>query len=301
MRKFVVKSLIFLCSLTSIITVSFLIIYAYFSAHPFKKTYQTIFLGDSRIQYLYKNNSNFAFNSESFKFNYYKLLSLNKIKKVDTVFLGCSHHSFSHYFEGYLNNQEEVLPRYFVIDPQPSQLIRKFKFTNLHFLFKKQYELAYNAIVKKYNFVPAGYAIPSSKKVDLNKLKKRIQQQFYDNKKVMKFSLQQIAYFDTIIKYCKSKHIQLILINSPVHPTYKSLIPKTYIDFYATKTAGLKILDLSDSLRHAEDFMPDGDHISRFSFDKTTQMIQRFRNLFSKGMSVPQNQQSSSESKQSKL
>lgn len=288
MRKFVVQSLIFIVSLILIITISFSAIYTHFSKHPFKKYYQTVFLGDSRIQYLYKNNANFAYNSESFKFNYYKLLSLNKIKKTDTVFLGCSHHSFSHYFEGYLNNQQEVLPRYFVIEPEPIKMIQQFNFTNLHFLIKKQFELASNSIFKKYHFVPSGYAIPSRKKVDIIKLKKRIQQQFYDHQRVMKFSTQQIAYFDTIVRYCKEQKIELILINSPVYPTYKSLIPKEYLNFYVNKTKGMQMFDLSDSLSNPDDFMPDGDHISRTAFDKTTKMIQRFRLLNSKVNPIPQ-------------
>lgn len=288
MRKFVVKTLIFTFGILFIITISLTAIYHHFSANPFKKTYQTVFLGDSRIQYLYKSNVNFAYNSESFKFNYYKLLSLNKIKKTDTVFLGCSHHSFSHYFEGYLNNQEEVLPRYLVIDPQPMNVFRQYHFLNLHFLIKKQFELAWNTVVKKYNFVPAGYAIPASKKVDLNKVKKRIQQQFYDHQKVMKFSSQQIAYFDTIVNYCNSHKIHLILINSPVFKDYKVQIPHNYLSFYASKTKHIPMLNLSDSLSKPEEFMPDGDHISRAAFDKTTLMIQRYRNLISL-RNVPQN------------
>jgi hypothetical protein len=204
------------------------------------------------------------------------------------VFLGCSHHSFSHYFEGYLNNQEEVLPRYLVIDPHPMNVFRQYYFLNLHFLIKKQFELAYNATFKKYNFVPAGYAIPARKKVDMTKLKKRIQQQFYDHQHLMKFSSQQIAYFDTIVQYCKKQQIQLILINSPVYPAYKSLIPSEYLHYYSAKTKGIQMLDLSDSLSKPDDFMPDGDHISRTAFDKTTKMIQRFRLLNSKGFPIPQ-------------
>lgn len=288
MRKFVVKTIVFIFSFMFIVTISFSAIYFHFSKHPFRKSYHTVFLGDSRIQYLFKSNANFAYNSESFKFNYYKLLSLNKIKKTDTVFLGCSHHSFSHYFEGYLNNQQEVLPRYLAIDPEPIKMIQQFNFTNLHFLIKKQYEFAYYAIFKKYNFVPAGYAIPSRKKVDMTKLKKRIQQQFYDHQHLMKFSSQQIAYFDTIVQYCKKQQIQLILINSPVYPAYKSLIPSKYLHYYSSKTKGIQMLDLSDSLRKPDDFMPDGDHISRTAFDKTTKMIHRFRSNHSKGYLIPQ-------------
>lgn len=288
MRKFVVKTIVFICSFMFIVTISFSAIYHHFSKHPFRQTYHTVFLGDSRIQYLFKSNSNFAYNSESFKFNYYKLLSLNKTKKTDTVFLGCSHHSFSHYFEGYLNNQQEVLPRYFVIDPDPMNVFRQYHFLNLHFLIKKQYEFTYNAIFKNYNFVPAGYAIPSRKKVDMTKLKNRIQQQFYDHQHVMKFSSQQIAYFDTIVQYCKKQQIQLILINSPVYPAYKSLIPSEYQNLYSAKTKKIQMLDLSDSLRKPDDFMPDGDHISRTAFDKTTKMIHRFRYLNSQEFNVPQ-------------
>lgn len=281
MKSFLLKTLLYVFILLGLIAGSFLIVVTHFVKNPFSKTYKTVFLGDSRIQYLYYNQQNLAYNSETFQFSYYKLKALNQSNNVDTLFLGCSHHSFSNYFDGYTTNEDEVLPRYFVISPNKWHVFKQFHFLNLHFLIKKQFEMAYQSVINKKNFIPGGFASPYNRVVDFKKLEKRIKQQFFDGKKVRGFSTIQNQYYDSITYYCKNHKIALILINSPVHPTYKKNIPQKYLENYLQKTQPFQVLDLSDSLTKNDEFMPDGDHISWKAHTKTTHYINVKRHEFS--------------------
>jgi len=282
MKPFLQKLGLFLFILLGLITGSVYFIIDHFSKNPFSKSYKTIFLGDSRIQYLYYNKQNLAYNSETYQFSYYKLRALNKNQQVDTLYLGCSHHSFSNYFDGYSTNEDEIIPRYFVISPNKWQIFKQYHFLNLHFLIKKQFEMAYKAVFSNKNFIPGGFASPYNRVVDFKKLEKRIKQQFFEGKKVRRFSRIQDQYFDSIADYCKQNKIALILINSPVHPSYKKNIPQKYLENYLQKTQQFQVLDLSDFLTKNDEFMPDGDHVSWKAHTKTTHFINVKRHEFSK-------------------
>ena len=135
MNRFLRKFAKYLFIVFFLAIISFVAIFKYYQKHPFKYKYETVFLGDSRMEYLYKNNNNLGCNSEGLKFTYYKILALNKNKKLKTIYLGLSHHSFSGYFNEYLTNEMDVIPRYFVITPKPMQMLNEYHFLNLHFLF----------------------------------------------------------------------------------------------------------------------------------------------------------------------
>ncbi len=282
MKPFFKGVFLFVFILLGLTAGSFYLVVIHFSKNPFSKPYKTIFLGDSRIQYLYYNKQNLAYNSETFQFSFYKLKALNQDNHVDTLYLGCSHHSFSNYFDGYTQNEEEILPRYFVVSPHKLQILREYHFLNLHFLIKKQFEMAFNAISGNKNFIPGGFESPYNRVVDFKKLEKRIKQQFFEGKKVRGFSRMQDQYFDSITGYCKQNKIALILINSPVHPFYKKNIPQKYLDYYLQKMQQFTVLDLSDLFTKNDEFMPDGDHISWKAHPKSTHYINVKRHEFSK-------------------
>ncbi len=282
MSGFIRKCFLYFGLLFLIGSTLFVLVTVYFSKHPFRFQYRTVFLGDSRVQYLYYNKQNLAYNSESFYFNFLKIKSLNKHKHLDTVYLGCSHHSFSAYFDNYAVNQQEILPRYYILEENKWAYLKKFNFINLHFLFKKQFQLGWESMFYGKNFIPGGCASPMNRVVDINKLKKRIQQQFYYQNQTMPFSANQLRYFDSIQHFCAVNQTALILINSPVHPEYRKNVPKKYLDKYLQKTQNLRVLDMGDFLSQNTDFMPDGDHISWKAYLKCTHFINQKRHEFSK-------------------
>lgn len=226
------------------------------------------------MEYLYKNANNLGCNSEGLKFTYYKILALNKNKKLKTIYLGISHHTFSSYFNEYLTNEMEVVPRYFVIAPKPMQMLNEYHFLNLHFLFKKQFKLAWTALSSRRNFIEGKFTYPFKSQVDSKKLLKRIQQQFYSKEgKLLPFSQEQIQYLNVIKNYCRENDIRLIIVNTPVYSEYFSLIPKEYIHIYNQNVMDCELVDMSALLLQKSDFLPDGDHISFTAYQKCTHYL----------------------------
>jgi hypothetical protein len=270
LRKF--TKYIFIVLVT--VTISFVAIFRYYQKHPFKYAYTTVFLGDSRIEYLYKNGKNLGCNSEGLKHTYYKILALNKSKKLKTIYLGLSHHSFSGYFNEYLTNEMEVLPRYFVITPKPMQMLNEYRFLNLHFLFKKQFKLAWKSMTSTNNFIEGHFSYPFKSQVSIKKSQKRIKQQFYQkNGDLQPFSMEQIQYLNVIKYYCRDNNIRLIIINTPVYESYFENIPQNYKQVYEQNTRDLEVIDMSHFLSNKTDFLPDGDHISFTAFKKCTSYL----------------------------
>jgi len=256
------------------VTISFVAIFKYYQKHPFKYDYKTVFLGDSRIEYLYKNANNLGCNSEGLKYTYYKILALNKTKKLKTIYLGLSHHSFSGYFNEYLTNEMEVLPRYFVITPKPMQMLNEYHFSNLHYLFKKQFKLAWKAFTSKNNFIEGHFSRPFKSQVSIKKSQKRIKQQFYQkNGDLQPFSKEQIQYLNVIKYYCRDNNIRLVIINTPVYDSYFENIPQKYLQVYDQNTHDCEVIDMSHYLKNKTDFLPDGDHISFAAYKNCTSYL----------------------------
>ena len=112
MHLFIRKAFSFIFVVIVIIVSSFFILTSYFQFKPFSidNGRRTVFLGDSRVQYLYNSEDNLALYSEGLKFSYCKLLALDKIADLDTVFLGFSHHILSDYYDQYLDSSISIAP-----------------------------------------------------------------------------------------------------------------------------------------------------------------------------------------------
>ena len=274
MNRFLRKFAKYLFIVFFLAIISFVAIFKYYQKHPFKYKYETVFLGDSRMEYLYKNNNNLGCNSEGLKFTYYKILALNNNKKLKTIYLGLSHHSFSGYFNEYLTNEMDVIPRYFVITPKPMQMLNEYHFLNLHFLFKKQFKRAWDAVTSKRNFIEGHFSHPFKSQVSIKKSAKRIKQQFYQkNGTLQPFSAEQIQYLNVIKYYCRDNNIRLIVVNTPVYESYFGNIPQNYKQVYDQNTRDCEVIDMSHFLTKNTDFLPDGDHISYTAYKKCTSFL----------------------------
>jgi hypothetical protein len=281
MRRFIYKTSFFILKTLVVFLLLFLAIIFYFKSHPFKESHSTVFLGDSRIQYLYNNKDNLAQGSEPLKYSYLKLITLAKMNKLDTVFIGFSHHSLSTYWDPYMNYYEMTerlaLPRYFVLlDWQ--ETLRGYKFSNLKYLLHNQFEQSYKCLFEGANFIPGQF--DTTRKALFNGTKQmqlRIQEQFYSEGKIAPFSELNLMYFDKIKQYCKVRNIQLVLVNTPVHSKYYPLIPEIYKSKYDSITKGFQILDISNLLKEDRCFLADGDHVSMDGSRLMTKVIDQYR------------------------
>lgn len=234
-----------------------------------------IYIGDSHIQCaindsLLKNSKNVSEGSESFYFSYYKLKKLiEENQNIERVYLGFSYHSLSNYNDEFISGKyaSSVLPRYIYILPFKEKLKRvNWDFKNLSSFIKPLFPEGYNYLFKNLNFFSAcGYKneftnVMASK----SSMDKRLRFQYYTDEKINKFSEINLLYLDKIINLIKTTKIDLLFLNTPLHPYYESKIPKNYITRYneIVKLKNLKVINFNDLSFSDSSFLPDGDHVS---------------------------------------
>lgn len=246
-----------------------------------------LILGDSHSQYafddkLLQGSINLSQFSESTFFTYYKLryLLMNN-PGIKQVYLGFGYHSISSYYDDYTFGEfsKDISSRYFFLLPMKERLnlLEKSKW-GIPMLLKNSMvnglklfssEVTNPPYLGKYmNGFKACQAVRSS-------MEKRIQQQFYLNTKLKGFSELNIGYFHRIVELCKQYQVQLTVLNTPLHPYYKSKIPKVFIKRYNQVMFENKVnvinfdkLELADSC-----FIPDGDHISEKGVRLATEIL----------------------------
>jgi hypothetical protein len=283
MSKFIKTTLLFLSSLFFIIILLCVLI-GFFNRRPenFKlaSNITTIFIGDSHLRYTVddskiKNSVNLAVESEPYYYSYLKLqryLGLNK--QIKQVFLGYSYHNLSNYFDGeVINNKHlyKVSSRYFFILPLSEQIN--------YLLWNSDSVGSYlkTAIIntdKKFEGFVNGHVDDFAKKTAMDI---RLESQFYTNGKLNHFSTFNLTYLKKIIILCKAENVDLILLNTPIHPYFRNKIPNEYVNKYneIIKLGNLKIIDLSSLPLTYDCYFVDGDHVSRKGANITSEEIQK--------------------------
>lgn len=280
MKEFLKK--LFLFSLGPIVFC--LIIYLFFTyiVNQELKSYnqesgiKTLFVGDSHMQmtidnHLLPHSINLARDSEGFKYNLLKIKTVLEVNpSINRIFLGFSYHNLSSYCDDFIYGKYayQISNRYFFILP-PSEKIKVLK-ENIHNLspfLQGVFKSGLKICIKNKNYFYFGYYQNSfsSTSVVKSSVDKRIDFQYYKDGLVRGFSNVNINDLKKIIQYCKTKNIELILVNTPLNSYYKSRVPKEFIKKHTEiiKQNHLKFIDLSNLISSDSYFIPDGDHVSK--------------------------------------
>jgi hypothetical protein len=241
-----------------------------------KNNINSIVLGDSHIQNAIDDSKIFQFQnlsqfSEAPIYTYYKLEAILEQKTgIKKVYLGFSYHTLSSYFDDYTYGKfsKNIASKYFFILPYNIQweLIKRNPFTFKELLINS-YSYGLKAFYIKVNELPfVGKYANEFKNTHSNiaSMDKRIHQQFYENGKVRSYSELNILYLDKIIELCKSKGIDLFLLNAPLDDYYYSHIPSEFKEKYVQliKERNLVVIDFKTCNFNDDSFIPDGDHLS---------------------------------------
>ncbi len=236
----------------------------------------TVFIGDSHVQQgindsLLPHSLNLGTSSESFYFSYFKLEKLlSRNPSINKVCIGISYHSLSSYYDNFIsgNKSAAISPKYFYLLPFSQQLkLLSWNKSNMVSFLKGIGKKGFHKIRGTDDFLHmGGYSSRFDKtKAVKSSMDKRIHFQYYSNEKTTNFSELNLHYFDKIIELCSRNGIEIVAINTPLHPYYLKQVPTpfknklteviqskniNYIDFSG--------LELSDSC-----FIPDGDHVSK--------------------------------------
>lgn len=276
MRRFLKNIFIFIGPLILLFGVLFIYINSStkndFEQFRFSPSINILAVGDSHIQEtvndsLVCNLQNVAYSSESFIYSFYKIKTLTKNNpNIDTILLGVSYHSFTDYFDE-ITYLHYVLGRYFYILPIEAQIKLIGEVENpASFIFKSVLNESENLITKseKNNWLGWYENYATSVTINEKSIKDRIRIQYYLTEKVRGFSSGSIHYFNTIVKYCRENNLALIILNTPMHRSYKEKVPQKFIDkFYSViKENNVELIEF-DGLKLTNDYyLPDGDHVN---------------------------------------
>ena len=245
-------------------------------------------MGDSRMELgindaLLEHSRNCGAQSESFYYSYFKLRKLLQNNSgIQRVYLSVGHHSFSSYYDRFVDGDfsASVAPNYFGILPSNERFRilaanseNAFKFSRNFFLqgFTKMFRKEVSPSVGCFN-----NPFHDSKALT-TAMDKRFRFQYYTNHKLNPTSEETSAYLKLIGQLCAEKGVELIVISLPVHPYYFEHIPGEYRDSFCKniEEMRLKFFDLSQLSLSDDCYAPDGDHLSAKGADITTLQIKK--------------------------
>ncbi|HEX6430456.1 MAG TPA: hypothetical protein VF008_22345 [Niastella sp.] len=252
-----------------------------------------IYIGDSHIQCaindsLLENSKNVSKAAESFYYSYYKLKKLiEKNQHIEKVYLGVGYHSLSNYFDKFINGEyvPSVSPKYFYLLPGEVQCkLVAWNRKNFPPFIKEVARIGYSYLIKEVTFSSSfGYSNNYTHEMASKpSMEKRLQYQFYTNGKLNDFSAINLIYLNKIINLCKTNKIDLVFLNAPIHPYYRSKIPANYIARFneIANAYHVQVIDFSNLSLGDSCFIPNGDHVSeKGAYEVTNELIRLKQNI----------------------
>jgi hypothetical protein len=242
------------------------------NTRPPKLNAKTIIMGDSHTMTaidsrLLKSAQNISQTAEPYCVTYWKLKRLLKYNEIDTILLGYSFQNLSAFNDRKLSDSfwsDEVFDRIYSI----------ISFDDLA-PFDVNYMSYARAMVKNMLLYPKQMHEEyvgdfAERKVTLDTVHTNVQiaisRHYFENNKVLGESLHSIEYLDSIQDLSNKNNITLILINTPLHKQYRTLVPQQVLKFYETESKKLKrknvlIVDYSTTELPTSDFA-DYDHLN---------------------------------------
>jgi hypothetical protein len=276
MKRFITKLILFFALPLVLLLVGYIIAVKKVNGYQPEKNVSICFIGDSHIQKgiddkLVPNSKNHGLSAEQYLHSYYKIkLLLRNKQQLKKIYLGFSYHNLSSYSDEFTIGEKTAFvgSKYFFLLPKKEQFnMLKSVEENRNTLLKNLVKELVNTNLKKtknLEFIGLYQNKFKNSTADLKSINKRICQHFYKDNKIISFSKKNIYYLKKIIEICKKNNVEIEMINSPLHPIYKSKIPKEYINFYTDfcKENKLKVLDFSDMKLSEDCYIFDGDHVS---------------------------------------
>lgn len=279
MKLFIKKTVIFI-AIFLLLGIFILSIFTHFidtisNDYKIEPGITSIYIGDSHIQKTINDSIipasiNVGISSEALYYSYFKLkMLLTNNPSVDHVYLGCSYHNISNYYDQFVSGHyaSVIAPKYFYI------LSTKEKIKMICWNRKKLASFMKSTIKRgiakagnrdRYSFL--GGFINQFKKTTAirSSMDKRLRYQYYTNGNLNPFSELNINYLHKIVSLCKSKGVHITLLNTPIHPYFFNKIPKEYKEKLneIILTNQLDYIDLSTVKLCEECYVPDGDHVS---------------------------------------
>jgi hypothetical protein len=248
----------------------------------------TIIIGDSHCQCAIDDAhlfgvTNLSMNSEGYLFSYAKLrFLLQDNPGIKIVLVGFSFHNLSSYYDEYLWGRQSQVPvrRYaqLLTISEKSALIIRSPDTVVSLL---RGSLPTWIPAEESNprlpFLGAFEPINTEKPLNKESMLGRARYQYYAGNNVAAFSVFNRRYLDKIVQLCREQEKRLIFLNTPLHATYRDLVPDIYKTEYESlrQSYGVEVIDFHDLALSDDCFLPDGDHVNSLGAQRVTDYLAR--------------------------
>lgn len=290
MKRFILMTQLFIAIIALYFFVNYLTNLYIIRKNPPVIKASTLIMGDSHIMTgidpaKFHSALNISQSAEPYAATYFKLREIIKHNHIDTLILGFSAQNLSEFNDQKFTDQfwsDELFDRLYPItswSDYNSYEINKMSFAKSlvknMLLFPK---LKHHAYLGK--FLKKTGDIKTTKQKANGVINRHF---YYDNNESI-ISQLCVQYMDSIFQTSRKCGIKLILINTPVHHTYRSLIPAEFAKHFKQletklKKQGVTIINLSE-LNLDDSHFTDFDHVNIRGAAKVTDEVKmRIRQL----------------------
>jgi len=248
----------------------------------------TVIIGDSHTMWGIDASNidrvrNISLNAEGYVYTYHKLEQLlNTESNISHVYLGFGYHNLSGYYDKYIYGEQfkNFIHRYLGV-MESNDFIRVILNNpkDLFVIFKNILQRGIRSGLKQkctlYGFFPKDKKLSE---LDLEQMRIRIQEQFYEKEEVISTSESNMKYLDKIISLLHNRQVKLTILNTPLHYKYIELIPDKYKALYHEyiNRNQLELLDFRNLALPDSYFLPDGDHVNYNGALLTTEKFREY-------------------------
>jgi len=238
----------------------------------------SVVIGDSHTAWAIDGGAvpglrNVSLNAEGYKYTYRKLQHLLSSKQhVRRIYLAFSYANLSAYYDEYVTGAtfRMFADRYLGVFSTADllELLRNSP-TTAPDLFQRLLRGGLSTGLRQRCTLYADFfSDPSSRKFETFRfdiMKKRIDEQYYADDDVLQGqSAQNLYYLEKIIHLVREHDLELVMLNTPLHPEYKKRIPARFLELHASvlERHGVPSFEFDGLQLGDAEFLPDGDHVN---------------------------------------
>ncbi|WP_417588719.1 hypothetical protein [Owenweeksia hongkongensis] len=249
------------------------------STEPEVKNTSLLIMGDSRVKKaidpkLLPDAQNIAQLAEPYYITYWKLKELLPLIEPNTLMLGFGAHNISSFNDYKLIDGKwsaEMFTRTYSLNPL-------YHFDALPVDYKALCKVVWQQTcvypkLSHYKYIGKYDNIDYSKISDADE---SIQRHYYRADTLLTVSEVSVSYLDSIIDLTKENRVELILINVPVHSSYRKKIPQNFIDNYldlSSKLVESGVSIISEDSNYPDNLFLNSDHLNKNGAQRFTREL----------------------------
>jgi hypothetical protein len=229
---------------------------------------------------------NVSHNAEGYKYTYAKLRHLLDAEPgVKRIYLGFSFHNLSSYYDEYIAGPtfRSFVERYLSVLSLAdyAELVRN-DVRHAPDLFTKVVRNGFASGLKRECTLYGRFSDePMTAVFSLSSTERRIHAQYFEDGKLRGESRLNVEYLGKIIELVRERGVELVILNTPLHPEYVRRVPREFRDAFDryVQDHHLVVFDFRDLALTDAEFLPDGDHTNYRGAALTSRRFAEFHQM----------------------